>query len=224
GILAPTGTPIDRSLMVSLEAIEAIHEGSSDADALRASASRPATVTAVFVGARSPILTFGLQRFLNGYDGEPISAVLPGVAFAQLWSIVGQVETALLAISGMVVITACIGLAVAMLSSLEGRRREMAILRAVGAGPSSILTLFLFEALLVTVGGILLGLALTYGTLALLLPVLESRLGISLSLSAPSLREWLLFAAVGSGGIIAGLIPAWRATRMSLADGLTVRA
>ena len=50
--------------------------------------------------------TFALQRWINEYPEEPLSAVLPGVALLELWGIVGAAETALLAVSAVVVLTA----------------------------------------------------------------------------------------------------------------------
>lgn len=223
GVLARTGTPIDRSVLIPINAMHAIHTGSEDADKLRAEARPPATVTAVFIGLRSKIATFSLQRALNRFDGEPITAILPGLAFAQLWSIVSPVETALVAISALVAATAFLGLAVAILASLEARRREMAILRAVGAGPGHILRLFLYEAIFVTAFGILAGMALAYSLFALFGPLIEASFGLALVIGWPGSRELGYLGLIACGGLLSGFLPAWRAYRTSLADGLTVR-
>ena len=68
-------------------------------------------------------------------------AILPGVALQELWGIVGIAETALLAVSAMVVVTALIGMMATIFSSLNERRREMAIFRAMGARPFTILSM-----------------------------------------------------------------------------------
>jgi putative ABC transport system permease protein len=223
GVLARTGTPIDRSVLIPIEAMHAIHAGSDDAVQLREEARAPSTVTAVFIGLRTRLATFTLQRALNAYEAEPLTAVLPGLAFAQLWSIVSPIEKVLVGISVLVAITAFLGLAVAILATLETRRREMAILRAVGAGPAHILRLFLYEAIFVTALGIAFGVAVAYTLFAIASPILEARAGLALVIGWPGTRELVYLGLIACGGLAAGLLPAWRAYRTSLADGLTVR-
>ncbi len=233
GILAKTGTPSDRTLFVSLEAIEAIHvdwqngmpESGSEvsADAVRAMNLEPKTITAALVGLKSKLATFRMQRAVNEYREEPLSAIIPGVALQELWSLAGTAETALSVISRMVVATALLGMATAILTTLNERRREMAILRSVGATPGAILGLFVSEALLLTVTGTLLGLALMYGGLLALQPYIDRTYGIFIPLAWPSADVWMTLAAIVAGGAMAGLLPAVLAYRMSVAGGMTVR-
>ena len=98
-----------------------------------------------------------------------------------------------------------------------------AVLRAVGAGPRHVLLLLATEGALVTLGGALLG-ALA-AALAVLLagPWLQQRLGITLLAEAPTAAQWGLLAAVLAAGMLASLVPGWRAYRLSLADGLSPR-
>ena len=149
GILAKTGTPVDRTVHVSLEAIEAIHVDwrsgapipgqSVSAEAVRAMDLTPKAVTAALVGLKSRLAVFKFQRFVNEYPEEPMTAVLPGVALQELWSVVGVAEAALTAISALVVAAALLGMATMLLAALNERRRELAILRANGARPHTIL-------------------------------------------------------------------------------------
>ena len=107
----------------------------------------PKAVTAALIGVKTPLKTFALQRAINQYPEEPLLAILPGVALQELWAIVGAAETALSAVSAMVVITALIGMMATIFSSLNERRREMAIFRAMGAGPATILGLLVLAEL-----------------------------------------------------------------------------
>jgi putative ABC transport system permease protein len=234
GILAKTGTPVDRTVHVSLQAIEAIHVDwesgartpgqSVSADDVRRMDLTPKTVTAALVGLKSKLATFRLQRAINQYPNEALSAILPGAALQELWGLVGTAETALSAISGMVVVTALLGMITMIMATLNERRREMAILRSVGARPSTILGLLTAEAGLLTVAGAALGILLLYGALLALQPVIDRTYGLYLAIDPPNLREWTLLAVVSAGGVVAGLIPAARAYRLSVADGMTVRA
>lgn len=233
GILAKTGTPVDRTVIVSMEAIEAIHvdwrSGAqipgqvTPVDVIRQMELTPKAITAALVGVESPLQTFALQRAINEYRQEPLLAILPGVALQELWGIVGIAETALLAVSAMVVVTALIGMMATIFSSLNERRREMAIFRAMGARPTTILGLLVLEAMLMAALGALLGLALLYAGLSVAQPMIDSAFGLWLPVTAPSLQElWVILAVVGAGAIVS-MVPALRAYRMSLADGMMVR-
>jgi len=233
GILARTGTPVDRTVHVSLAAIEAIHIGweggapmpgrTVTPDQARRMDLTPTQITAALVGLKSRIATFAMQRWINAYREEALLAVLPGVALSELWSLVAVAEQALLIVSGFVVLVGLIGMLTALLIGLDERRRELAILRSVGARPWQVLALIIGEALLLTLLGLLTGVVLLYGLLAAGTVLVEGRFGLYLELRVLSAQEWRLLTAVLAAGLLVGFIPAWRAYRMSLADGLSLR-
>ena len=234
GVLARTGTPVDRTVHVSLAAIEAIHadwkngaqapKGSRvSAEQARAMDLAPRAITAALVGVKSRLQIFALQRWINEYPEEPLLAVLPGVALQELWAIVGVAETALVGVSAMVVATALIGLAAMIFAGLDARRREMAILRAVGARPATIFALLVLEAALISAAGAGIGLALKQAGLALARPWIDAAFGLWLPADPPGMRDAALLLAVVAAGAAASLPPAIRAWRMSLADGMTIR-
>jgi putative ABC transport system permease protein len=233
GILEKTGTPVDRTVIISMEAIEAIHVDwqsgvqvpgqSTPADVIRGMELTPKAITAALVGVESPLQTFALQRAINQYAEEPLLAILPGVALQELWGIVGIAETALLAVSAMVVVTALIGMMATIFSSLNERRREMAIFRAMGARPVTILSMLVLEAMVMAAIGALLGLLLLYIGLVIAQPILDSTYGLWLPIEAPTMREvWVIFGVIFAGAIVS-LVPALRAYRMSVADGMMVK-
>ena len=233
GILARTGTPVDRTVHVSLEAIEAIHVDwqsgapipgvSISAEQTRAMDLTPKVITAALFGLKSKVATFQVQRFINEYPQEPLSAILPGVALSQLWDLIGIAENALLIVSAFVVVVGLFGMLTALLTSLNERRREMAILRSVGARPGHVFALIMGEAGFLTLIGVLLGLLLLYVLLLAGQPIIESRFGIFIAIGGLSPYEWLLLGAVMIAGFLVGSIPSYRAYRLSLADGLSVR-
>ncbi|HHK8586537.1 TPA: ABC transporter permease [Vibrio parahaemolyticus] len=232
GILAPTGTPVDKTVHVSLEAIEAIHVGwesgarlgpTPDAKVLQERDFQPKQITAMLVGLKSRIQTFALQRQINNYPKEPLSAIMPGVALHELWGMMSVAEQALMAVSGFVVIAGLLGMLSSLLTSLQERRREMAILRAMGGRPRHVFSLLISEASLLTAAGIVTGVLGLYAILALLQPLIQQHYGINLTLSTLSAYEWMLLSFVQCAGIVIGFIPAFRAYRQSLSDGMTIR-
>jgi putative ABC transport system permease protein len=148
---------------------------------------------------------------------------MPGVALDELWQSVAMVERTLLAISALVVVVGLAGLAATLLAGLNERRRELAILRALGAGPGQIFVMLTAEGALVTAAGALLGLILLTLGSGLAAPWLLERFGIVLATRLPGSQELALIGAVITTGLLASLVPGWRAWRMSLADGLTPR-
>lgn len=233
GVLAATGTPVDRSVIVSLEAIEAIHVGWDrgvpipgrhiDAESVREAELAPREVTAALVGLTSRAHTFKVQRAINDYPGEALSAILPGAALAELWRVTAVVEKTLLAISVLVVAVGVCGMAGMLLAGLEGRRREIAILRAVGARPRHVMGLLLAESAVLTVAGMLVAVVALQLLLTVLAPVIVARSGIHLAAGAPGVGELGMLAGVLVLSLLAALIPAWRAYRYSLLDGLSVQ-
>ena len=234
GILERSGTPLDRALYVSLQAIEAIHVDwrnggppppgqSIPAGQAREMDLTPRAITAALIGLKARIATFQVQRRINEYPEEPLTAILPGVALSQLWGLVGVAENALLLVSVCVVIVGLIGMLTALLSSLNERRREMAILRSVGARPAHVFALIMGEAFALTTTGALTGVALLYAVLFSTRQLIEYRFGIHLAQTGLSAHELMLLGLVLLAGLLVGILPSYRAYRLSLADGLSIR-
>lgn len=233
GVLARTGTPIDRSVLVGLDAIEAIHLGwqggtpipglAIPPEQVRKFDLTPRTVTAALVGLKSRTAVFQVQRYVNTFRDEPLLAVLPGATLQELWGLVGMAEKALLAVSALVVLVGLAGLVAVVVAGLGERRRELAILRSLGASPRQLFLLLALEGLFLSILGSFLGLALLYGAAALAGPWLAAQYGLAVAPGWPSAAEWALLGAVLAAGLLASLAPAWRAYRYSLADGMTIR-
>ncbi len=261
GVLARTGTPIDRTVHVSLQAIEQIHDGWEDGmpprpghDILREHEhdmeaepptieddmpprpghdierehehdmeAEPLAITAILLGVTSKLATLDIQRKVNTYEAEPLLAILPGATLQELWDSIGTLESALLAISVMVVGTGLLGMMTVSLAALNERRREMAILRSVGARPAHIFGLLVLESGILALAGALAGLAMLYALLGALQPFMQASFGLHLTIDAPSLWQWTVLGLVVLAGCLTGIIPATRAYRNALADGLIVQ-
>jgi len=237
GILAPTGTPVDRTVHITLAGMEAIHldwQGGAPVpgfsippDLVRKFDLTPKTITAQLIGLKQRGDVFAMQRAIADAGDEALMGVMPGVTLDQLWEVVGQGEQALLLVSWMVALVGLGGLVAVILASLDARRRELAILRSVGARPRELLLLLALEGFSVTVGGIVVGVALLSALLFFATPWLEAHYGIALNglnlsgddaTSLAALLGWILLA-----GSVASLLPGLRAYRLSLIDGLTPR-
>jgi putative ABC transport system permease protein len=233
GILARTGTPVDRTVHVSLEAIEAIHlDWAGGAKIPGFSIPQryvtkfdltPKEITAILVGLKSRAAVFKMQRFVNEYQAEPLLAVLPGVALDQLWQVVGVAERSLLVVSGMVVVVGLCGLVAVILASLNERRRELAILRSVGARPVDVFVLLSAEGLFITLFGMLFGMLLLTALTATFGPIIQSHYGLAIVPVFISYNELGLLGMVMSVSLLASLAPGYSAYRLSLSDGLTPR-
>ena len=231
GVLARTGTPVDRTVHVSLAAIEAIHldwAGGAPMPGVVIAPEQarkfdlaPKNVTAALVGLKGRVAVFAVQRFVANYADEPLMAVLPGVALDELWQVVGVGEKALLGMSALVAIVSLAGLVAVVLAGLNERRRELAVLRAVGAAPRHVLWLLAGEGVLITTLGVAIGIVASVLLIALAGPWVQARFGIALQLAPPSGAEWGLLGAVLAAGVLASLVPGLRAYRLSLADGLS---
>ena len=233
GILAPTGTPVDRTVHISLQAMAALHldwAAGAPLPGMAVSVSEaaaadltPRSITAALIGLKSRAAVFSVQREVANFRDEPLLAILPGVALDELWDVVGLGERGLQAMSALVAAVSLAGLVAVILAGLNERRRELAILRAVGAGPRQVMLLLALEGTLVTACGVLLGALACWGAVAVLGPWVQGRFGIALHLQPPGSAEWTLMALVLAGGVLASLLPGWRAYRLSLADGLSPR-
>ena len=181
-------------------------------------------ITAFFVGTKNRFEALMLQREMNTDLKEPLTAVIPGVALGELWQNIGSAEVGLRVIAIFAVAIGLTGMLVALYSSLEARRREMAILRAVGAGPRMIISLLVLESGLLALLGCIIGVAAVYLGLFVAQGPIEQRFGLHLALHPLRATEWTYLAVVMGAGLVIGFVPAWKAYRTSLVDGLSPRA
>ena len=232
GVLDRTGTPVDQTVHVSLQAIEAIHVGweSGTPSAIKISAEKtramklqPKTITAFMLGLKNRIATFRLQRNINQYKAEPLLAILPGATLAILWNTLGNFEKILLAVSFLVLLSGLLSMLTTLLSTLNERRREIAILRTVGAHAWHIVSLFLLEAFIVVGSGCLIGVIASYALQLIAKPWLLSLYGIHIDILFLDSQQWLIIGGALLLGLIFSLLPGMIAYRRSLQDGLVLK-
>ncbi|WP_105200168.1 ABC transporter permease [Pseudoalteromonas sp. T1lg10] len=233
GILAATGTPVDKTLHVPLIAIaqlhgaQAHHEDEEQHNHNEPHAAdligEPKQISAFLLGFDSPLYTLQVRRNINNYKGEPLMAIMPGVTLRELWGMLAMVEKLLLLFSIVVLLVSLLGMLTTLLANLSQRRRELAILRSVGAKPWHIFSLMSMESLLISLLGTSFGVALCYLLLTLAQPQLQAQAGINIDLQGISSYELMLIAVIMAAAWIVGLIPAVRAYFYSLHDGMSVK-
>ena len=223
GILATTGTPVDQTLHVSLQGIEAIHidwqqgvkipnSGLTQSE-LEQVELQPKSITAFMLGLKSKIATFQIQRNINEYKLEPVVAILPGVALSELWRMIGVLENALILVSALVFIAACLGVSSMLLASIRERRYEIQLLRIIGAPPYFLFLLIELEAFLITLLSCVFGSGLLVACLALLQDYLVYQYGIHIESNLLNQNSLYLIAAILSASIIVSIIPSFNGYR-----------
>jgi len=183
----------------------------------------PNTINAAFIGLTSRPAVLRFNREVNTYENEALLSIIPGMTLSSLWSIVGSAEKALLATSAFVVIVGISTILITIFTSLKERRREMAILRSIGARPSDIFALIISEAALLALCGSVIGVGFIQSLLLFVAPLINAQLGLSLSGLQPGLFEVIVIVVVVVLTAIMAFWPAFRATKNSLADGLTIK-
>lgn len=220
GILASTGTPVDQAVHVKLQGLEAIHldwqqvaKKSGDAvnQQLQDLNLQPKSITAFMLGLNSRIATFSVQRDINNYRKEPLTAILPGVALSELWQMMGFLENTLRLISGLILIAALLGLSAMMLASIKEREYEIHLLRVIGAPASFLFLLIELEALLVSLASMAIGSVVLYLSLIIARDPLSTDFGLHIGLNILSLNNMIFLALVAGSTIIAAAIPSFTA-------------
>lgn len=234
GVLRPTGTPVDQTIHVSLPAITAIHVGwetgarnpladTITEEMIRGFDLTPKTVTAIFVGLKNRATVLRTRRDINTNMSEPLMAIIPGQALAELWQVMGTAERVLLAVSAFVIAVGLVSVLTSILTSLNERRREMSILRATGARPGHIFALLVMEATVLGCLGSVLGAVLIQVIFAIAAPILSAQYGVALMGTGPGLVDLYTIGVVTLAALFLGIWPAMTALRRSLSDGLTVK-
>ena len=275
-ILAPSFTAIDQTLIISLEAMEAMHTEMDDHLGLlpgetllsheehddhddhdehqahkehdehddheehqahkehddhdsqeqrlaRLLKLKPDNINAIFVGLTSRQAVLGMQSYVNNFEAEPLTAIIPAVALQELWQFFSIAESALNIITIFVVLVGLLGMLSIILMSLNERRREMAVLRSVGAKPAHIFGLIIGEAGFVCLTGILLGIALLYSLLFILQTPLANHYGFYLDINMLTSNDLLILLTIQISALLIAMIPASLIYKYSLSDGMSIK-
>ncbi len=231
GILSPTGTPYDKAVLVSLEAIEAMHAGWQNGQQLvrlnqawRATQTfTPQSISATLIGVKNPLQLFHFQRRVNNYEAEAITAILPGVALAKIWRLLASVDIGFRTINIMVIAVALIAMLAMIMAGLDMRRRELAILRGVGASPKFLVIMLMAESFFIALFACLIGTLLSFGALQIVLYYLNETYGLVLDGHLWSAQDLWVLAYIIFASLLASIIPAIKLYRNTVQDSIMVR-
>jgi len=222
GILAPTGTPVDQTLHVGLQGIEAVHfkgqgvsspqaaemeKGSHQQKQPKFAHLQPESITALMLGLKSKMSTFKIQREINNDNQEPLLAILPGVALSELWQMMKMLENTLFLISILVFISASLSVSAMLLSSIKQRTREIQLLRIIGAPPLFLFLLIELEALLIAMISCALGATILILSLFFAQNFLASYFSLQISINIFSLNTLTIVIAMLCTSVLVATIP-----------------
>ncbi|RAP28711.1 peptide ABC transporter permease [Candidatus Marinamargulisbacteria bacterium SCGC AG-414-C22] len=218
GILKPTGTPVDNTVHVKLEAITALHNDPAQIAQSDKAALQPTSVTSCLVGLTSKFSIFTVQRRLANWKQEPLMAIIPGVSLARLWNSFSTIDAAFLVMTILVTLITFMGLLLALFMSLQQRHRELAILRTLGAHPIQLAMMLMLESCLITSSGVLLGIGLIGILNSAVSPILEESFGLIMSVSMVSFTDLIIVIGIMLCGLLTSCIPAMLAYRKGLSE------
>jgi putative ABC transport system permease protein len=231
GILNSTGTPLDKSVFISLHGMEAIHvgweTGAPTGEVIEQSMFakenlKVEQLTSLILRSKNRMALLGLQRNLAQFQDEPLTAIIPAMALTELWGLLDQLEKAFQGIGLFVILIGFLSVLISLYMSLNERKREMAILRSLGVSTGKITLLFLGEATFLALIGAVVGHGLHYLILFSIAPVLESWYALAIPIPPPSLKDAVVVGVFVLLGPISGLLPAIKANRTALHNGLKV--
>ena len=232
GILKPTGTPIDNAVYVSLAGIEAMHTGwignqkviDVSLEQIMKKELRPKTISAIFLSLNNRTQIFQFQRDVLNYKEEAISSVMPGITLSRLWMLTGNVDKAFKIITFFIIIIALLGMIAMTIAGLSSRRREMAILRSVGASPVNIVSLLLVESIIISIVSCIVGYILMVVIFSLGKDYLQNNYGIFIDSFSIKNYDLQIVITIVFAALIATIVPAIQIYKNTVRDGLSVKS
>ena len=223
GIMAPTGTPHDRAIYIPLTTFYTL-DGHPGATMRMAVDEQYREISGAFLKIkriRGNALHPGIQDLkYNINQSTEAQLVVPDEVLPKLFEIIGWVDGAFLAIAVLVTVLGTMCLLVALVSALRERRRDIALMRSIGATKQTVFGLVLCESLVISLFGGLLGLVMGHGIVWVGSQYIKAETGLLFSWLHVSLADAALLPALVVVGILAGLFPAVQAYRIGVLKNL----
>lgn len=234
GILKPTGTPNDRAVFVNMEGFYLLKGHAKPAEGNESvgeagRASRPSEaeplpmeqreVTAILVRTADLFVTQRMENSIN--EGPDAQAALPVKEVFSLFAvIVTPIQTTLLALTAMICVVSGVSILVSIYNSMSERRHEIAVMRALGAGRGTVMSIILLESICLALGGGMLGWMAAHILNGLASPLIQERTGVAIGFFDLVSSELLLIPALIVLAILCGFLPAMSAYRTDVASSL----
>jgi len=223
GVLKKSMTPNDESVFMQLKADEAIHiEWQSghfvdmhiSSEKLAHMKIKPKHISGMMLGLKNRSSILAVEDKINHYRGENLKAVIPAKALSKLYKLMKNLQDLLMVISSAVFIAAIFTMLSSMFSTLNERRREIAIFRSLGASSKAVFLLFAIESFLVVFNGIVIG--------VVLVEIVGCFSPFKLSVGVDTYQFCMLLSMIIIA-LFASLFPAVKSYKNSLSDGLIVK-
>lgn len=224
GILAPSGTPHDRAIYIPLETFYEL-SGHPPETVAMAARNEYREISGAYLkikrirgGAVHPGIQ-GLKFAVNQSDRNQM--VIPREVLPRLFNIIGWVDRVLLVLASILTVLSALFLFFSLLSAMRERKRDLALLRSLGATRKTVMGLIISEALIISLAGGLMGLALGHGLTAAGALFIKAETGVGFSASYISLADRLVLPGALLLGLLAGLVPGMQAYRLGILQNLS---
>lgn len=221
GVLEPTGSVLDRLVLVNTQSVWFVHEGQLAPDEEKVVAAERA-VTMLLIQYASPLAVVSLPRKINAETN--MQAASPAYESARLFHMIGVGADVIRAFGAVVLATAALSLFVALYHALNERAYDIAVLRTLGARPSSIAAMLVLEATMLALLGGVIGLAIAHGLVGLLAWWMTAQDSLHITALTFSPKELWLLAPALAAAALAALLPGWRAAHANISATLARRA
>lgn len=222
GVLAPSGSALDRLVLTSLASVWQVHESETALDAEdRKVLESERELTLALIQYRTPLAAVTFPRFIN--TTTEMQAAAPALEITRLLNMVGVGTDMLRVLAGVLLLTAGLSVFIALWSAVRERRTDLALLRMLGASPRKVAGLLLYEALWLALLATVLGLLAGQGLTALVGWLLQLDKSLQLLVWAwPPVLGLVPLLAVGVA-LLSALLPAVQAYRVSVFELLQSR-
>ncbi|HSD40860.1 MAG TPA: ABC transporter permease [Burkholderiales bacterium] len=222
GVLKPTGTVLDRLVLTNVESVWFVHihpERHDDPGTVLAHLREDEQeITALLIQYATPIAAATLPRMINSTSA--LQAASPAYESARLFRMLGVGIDVLRAFALVLVAAAGLSIFIALYNAMEERRYDLAVMRMLGASRGKLMRLVLLEAVALALAGAVIGLGLGHLLTEAVGAMLAAAQQPSVTGAAWLNAELWLVALAAGVGLVAGLVPAWRAYRTDIATTL----